>query len=293
MDLNRMNTDEQLQAALRASLQTHQQESIRRSKNKLDYIASTLPSGWEQRKDPKSGRVFYIDHNTRQTHWEPPDRPLPPGWERKLHQPSGRYFYIDHNTRATSWDPPEIPEDLFNQYQEQSRVTFQDQEQEQSEEEEDIAESPEEDMGPPRKTSTDFDKECCICFDADVNVMTPCFHKFCRDCAEQLDECALCRKPYTEEELMDLRFTKRSIVQVPTYADEVESPDVQEQHTFHLDGDSPAPANVQPAYNPHVPPPQAQQPVYNPYAPQNQRAPPALPVKREDNGAQNPCCSIS
>merc|ERR1719166_956286 len=114
MDLNRMNTDEQLQAALRASLETHQQESIRRSANKLDYIASTLPSGWEQRKDPRSGRVFYIDHNTRQT----------------------------------SWDPPEIPEDLFNQYQAQSRVTFQ--EQEQSEEEEDVAESPEEDMGPPR-----------------------------------------------------------------------------------------------------------------------------------------------
>eukprot|EP01108_Squamamoeba_japonica_P009336 TRINITY_DN865_c0_g1_i2.p1 TRINITY_DN865_c0_g1~~TRINITY_DN865_c0_g1_i2.p1 ORF type:complete len:306 (-),score=180.75 TRINITY_DN865_c0_g1_i2:24-941(-) len=36
--------------------------------------AVVLPPGWEARVDPSSGRSFYVDHNTRQTHWT-----LPPG----------------------------------------------------------------------------------------------------------------------------------------------------------------------------------------------------------------------
>ncbi|XP_039697910.1 NEDD4-like E3 ubiquitin-protein ligase WWP1 [Pteropus medius] len=39
--------------------------------------SETLPSGWEQRKDPH-GRTYYVDHNTRTTTWERP-QPLPPG----------------------------------------------------------------------------------------------------------------------------------------------------------------------------------------------------------------------
>jgi len=31
-----------------------------------------LPVGWETKTDPKSGRLYYIDHNTRTTHWNPP-----------------------------------------------------------------------------------------------------------------------------------------------------------------------------------------------------------------------------
>jgi len=33
--------------------------------------APALPPGWEARKTAK-GRVFYLDHNTRTTHWKPP-----------------------------------------------------------------------------------------------------------------------------------------------------------------------------------------------------------------------------
>jgi len=279
MNLETMSTEEQLQAAINASLQTHHQESQRRSIKREDYIASELPSGWEQRKDPRSGKVFYIDHNTRKTHWEPPNRPLPPGWERKLHEKSGRHFYIDHNTRLTSWDPPEIPETLFNHYQEQSKVHFDTPEEVVEEFEESEEEGP---SLQPRKTSTDFDKECCICFDADVNVMTPCFHKFCRDCAEQLEECALCRKPYSVDDLTDLRFTKRSIIQVPTYQEEVK---VEEQNTFYGDNHIP-PEPAQPQYNPFP------QQVHNPYAqpPAPVNPPPAV-QKREDNSQV--CCTIS
>ena len=105
--------------------------------------STQLPSGWESQRDA-SGRIFYIDHNTRTTHWNPPtfqmnvpsppkpthntfsgplgfdpsapppptfvqQQPvtpmLPPGWEERTDQ-SGRRFYIDHNTRTTHWNPP-------------------------------------------------------------------------------------------------------------------------------------------------------------------------------------------
>ena len=31
----------------------------------------TLPAGWEIKATPE-GRAYYIDHNTRTTHWDPP-----------------------------------------------------------------------------------------------------------------------------------------------------------------------------------------------------------------------------
>uniref|UniRef100_A0A8C7E329 E3 ubiquitin-protein ligase n=1 Tax=Naja naja TaxID=35670 RepID=A0A8C7E329_NAJNA len=61
----------------------------------------TLPAGWEQRELP-SGRVYYVDHNTKSTTWE---RPLPPGWEKRV-DPRGRYYFVDHNTRTTTWQRP-------------------------------------------------------------------------------------------------------------------------------------------------------------------------------------------
>ncbi|KAM4865035.1 NEDD4-like E3 ubiquitin-protein ligase WWP1 isoform 2-T3 [Thomomys bottae] len=63
----------------------------------------SLPSGWEQRKDPH-GRTYYVDHNTRTTTWERP-QPLPPGWERRVDD-RGRVYYVDHNTRTTTWQRP-------------------------------------------------------------------------------------------------------------------------------------------------------------------------------------------
>jgi len=31
-----------------------------------------LPTGWETKIDARSGRIYYVDHNTRTTHWNPP-----------------------------------------------------------------------------------------------------------------------------------------------------------------------------------------------------------------------------
>ncbi|KAI0036373.1 hypothetical protein K488DRAFT_82166 [Vararia minispora EC-137] len=96
-------------------------------------LSGPLPSGWEVRR-VRTGRVFFVDHNTRTTTWrdprttegeeespeereqsagrngEPPPvtkvaGPLPLGWEvRKA--PSGTPYFVDHNTRTTTWRDP-------------------------------------------------------------------------------------------------------------------------------------------------------------------------------------------
>ncbi|XP_067315856.1 protein WWC3 isoform X2 [Pseudorasbora parva] len=77
-----------------------------------------LPPGWEEARD-FDGRVFYIDHNTRQTSWiDPRDRitkpltfadcvgdELPLGWEVVYDQQVGIY-YIDHINKTTQIENP-------------------------------------------------------------------------------------------------------------------------------------------------------------------------------------------
>uniref|UniRef100_A0A672M0I9 Protein WWC3-like n=1 Tax=Sinocyclocheilus grahami TaxID=75366 RepID=A0A672M0I9_SINGR len=77
-----------------------------------------LPPGWEEARD-YDGRVFYIDHNTRQTSWiDPRDRitkpltfadcvgdELPLGWEVVYDQQVGVY-YIDHVNKTTQIENP-------------------------------------------------------------------------------------------------------------------------------------------------------------------------------------------
>eukprot|EP00048_Salpingoeca_helianthica_P022598 m.19241 g.19241 ORF g.19241 m.19241 type:complete len:1022 (-) comp7541_c0_seq1:33-3098(-) len=64
--------------------------------------ASSLPPGWEERRDARTNRTYYINHVTRTTQW---DRPLPAGWEMR-HDPRGRAYYVDHNTQTTHWKLP-------------------------------------------------------------------------------------------------------------------------------------------------------------------------------------------
>ncbi|XP_041128631.1 protein WWC3-like isoform X2 [Polyodon spathula] len=86
-----------------------------------------LPPGWEETRD-YDGRVFYIDHNTRQTSWiDPRDRitkpltfadcvgdELPLGWEVVYDQQIG-VFYIDHINKITQIEDPRT---LWRQEQE-------------------------------------------------------------------------------------------------------------------------------------------------------------------------------
>ncbi|XP_062907158.1 protein WWC3 [Mobula hypostoma] len=77
-----------------------------------------LPNGWEEARD-FDGRVFYIDHNTRQTSWiDPRDRltkpltfadcvgdELPLGWE-VVYDPQAGIYYIDHINQVTQIEDP-------------------------------------------------------------------------------------------------------------------------------------------------------------------------------------------
>jgi len=83
--------------------------------------------GWVKSTDPKSGRVFYANHITRKTQWDPPadwvedqapppppreppsdddDSSLPGNWE-VMHDPTtGKAFYVDHERKITTWTRP-------------------------------------------------------------------------------------------------------------------------------------------------------------------------------------------
>ncbi|XP_078418003.1 protein WWC2-like isoform X1 [Cetorhinus maximus] len=77
-----------------------------------------LPDGWEEARD-YDGKVFYIDHNTKQTSWiDPRDRftkpltfadcvgdELPLGWE-DAYDPQIGIFYIDHINKTTQLEDP-------------------------------------------------------------------------------------------------------------------------------------------------------------------------------------------
>ena len=46
-----------------------------------------LPPGWEARYEPNMKRNFYVDHNTKTTHWNPPiimssAAPPPPAYQQ-------------------------------------------------------------------------------------------------------------------------------------------------------------------------------------------------------------------
>lgn len=74
-------------------------------------VVDWLPRGWEIRYTASNGipRIYYVDHNTQTTHWDPP---LPEGWEQRQ-DPLGRTYYIDHNNRTTTWQRP-TPESMRN-----------------------------------------------------------------------------------------------------------------------------------------------------------------------------------
>ena len=71
-----------------------------------------LPQGWEKRTD-KSGRVYYVNHISRETQWEDPraseqvsnQNPLPSNWEMR-YTSDGIPYFVDHNTRTTSFNDP-------------------------------------------------------------------------------------------------------------------------------------------------------------------------------------------
>ncbi len=68
-----------------------------------------LPPAWEKKVN-ESGEIYYADHDTRTTSWEPPPvqrdlGPLPSGWVLERN-PRGVAYFIDHNTKTTTFTDP-------------------------------------------------------------------------------------------------------------------------------------------------------------------------------------------
>lgn len=89
-------------------------------RQKIKSSSNDLPPGWEERQDPRTGRTYYVDHNSHRTMWERPrnsETPaaapstegdsnltftnsqngefMPENWEMRV-APNGRPFFIDH-----------------------------------------------------------------------------------------------------------------------------------------------------------------------------------------------------
>ncbi|KAF6214600.1 hypothetical protein GE061_009343 [Apolygus lucorum] len=65
-----------------------------------------LPPGWSVDFTLR-GRKYYIDHNTKTTHWSHPleKEGLPTGWER-IDSPEFGTYYVNHITRAAQYEHP-------------------------------------------------------------------------------------------------------------------------------------------------------------------------------------------
>ena len=105
--------------------------------------STDLPQGWEEKRTPE-GKPYYIDYNTKTTHWKlpnsvpqstyvptyasspksvhtPPGSPslyesteeLPSGWGKKF-TAEGKPYYIDYNTKTTHWKLPDcVPQSTY------------------------------------------------------------------------------------------------------------------------------------------------------------------------------------
>ncbi|XP_026278157.1 protein salvador homolog 1 [Frankliniella occidentalis] len=79
--------------------------------NGADGVAEELPlpPGWSVDFTLR-GRKYYIDHNTKTTHWSHPleKEGLPTGWER-IDSPEYGIYYVNHITQHAQYDHPCAP----------------------------------------------------------------------------------------------------------------------------------------------------------------------------------------
>lgn len=71
-----------------------------------------LPPGWSIDFTLR-GRKYYIDHNTKTTHWSHPleKEGLPTGWER-IESPEYGIYYVNHITRQAQYEHPCYPHEI-------------------------------------------------------------------------------------------------------------------------------------------------------------------------------------
>ncbi|XP_011152350.1 protein salvador homolog 1 isoform X1 [Harpegnathos saltator] len=87
----------------------HSERSSSRSEQQEEL---PLPPGWSVDFTLR-GRKYYIDHNTKTTHWSHPleKEGLPTGWER-IESPEYGVYYVNHITRQAQYEHPCYPHEM-------------------------------------------------------------------------------------------------------------------------------------------------------------------------------------
>lgn len=88
----------------------HSERSSSRSEQQQEELP--LPPGWSVDFTLR-GRKYYIDHNTKTTHWSHPleKEGLPTGWER-IESPEYGVYYVNHITRQAQYEHPCYPHEI-------------------------------------------------------------------------------------------------------------------------------------------------------------------------------------
>ncbi|XP_069671662.1 uncharacterized protein sav [Periplaneta americana] len=96
---------------------THQQGQGEQASSQATGIDQAeelpLPPGWSIDYTMR-GRKYYIDHNTKTTHWSHPleKEGLPTGWER-IESPEYGVYYVNHITRQAQYEHPCAPHYIY------------------------------------------------------------------------------------------------------------------------------------------------------------------------------------
>jgi hypothetical protein len=67
-----------------------------------------LPTGWDCRRDPVSGQIYFIDRVHKVNTWNDP-RPLPEGWEAQIDEDSGQTVFISAGGAVKTFVDPRPP----------------------------------------------------------------------------------------------------------------------------------------------------------------------------------------
>ena len=82
------------------------QMAIEASKREVS-MRSDLPSGWEEKRDPSTGKYFYIDHVNKRTQWDKPkvlpDPSMPPAYDDCVPSTSKPETNHEQNTDVSSF----------------------------------------------------------------------------------------------------------------------------------------------------------------------------------------------
>ena len=60
---------------------------------------------WVEKRDPATGRVYWVNVVTNATTWVRPEEPLPDDWH-EVKTEDGRRYYFNVVTRKTQWERP-------------------------------------------------------------------------------------------------------------------------------------------------------------------------------------------